>query len=187
ALPGAPLRRAPAGRAAAGVLIVPCPPAAHAADGSLTAAMLDTGSLPGGFTPDASPTGPVNRQLAQELGLDPGPGELVRTWLAPDGSEVIETAVDAGTRDHARAAATADVSVLKEEGAIRQPAAGFDVYGGYVQAGGKQYFMDVLSLARGPYLFGLHVLVPASSAASAGRLISELGTAQARKVPADTP
>ena len=183
----ASLRLATVVLAVVGVLIVTFSPAAHAAGGSLAAAMLDTGNLPAGFTPDASPTGPVNRQRAQELGLDPSPGESVRTWLAPDGSEVIETAVDAGTRDHARAAAADDVSVLKEQGATRQPVAGLDVYGGYVQAGGIQYFEDVLPLARGPYLFGLHVLVPASSAASAGRLISELGTAQARKVPADTP
>ena len=46
---------------------------------------------------------------------------------------------------------------------------------------------SMLPLARGPYLFGLHVLVPASSAGSAGRLMSELGAAQVRKVPADTP
>ena len=107
----------------------------------------------------------------------------MRTWLAADGAEVIETAVDTGTGDHARAGAASRVSVLQEQGATRQPVTGFDTYGGYV----GRYFELVLPLARGPYLFGLHVLVPASSAGSAGRLMSELGAAQARKVPANTP
>jgi hypothetical protein len=75
------------------------------------------------------------------------------------------------------------VSVLQKQGATRQPVAGFDVYGGFV----SQYFELVLPLARGPYLFGLHVLAPASAAGPAGDLMSELGAAQARKVPADTP
>jgi hypothetical protein len=96
---------------------------------------------------------------------------------------VVEAAVDAGTGDHARAGAASGVSTLKEQGATRQPVAGFDVYGGFV----GRYFELMLPLARGPYLFGLHVLVPASSAGSAGRLMSELGAAQVRKVPADTP
>ena len=107
----------------------------------------------------------------------------MRTWRAADGAEVVETAVDAGTGDHARAGAASGVSVLQEQGATRQPVTGFDVYGGFV----GRYFELVLPLARGPYLFGLHVLVPASSAGSAGRLMSELGAAQVRKVPADTP
>src|SRR6478609_12165648 len=73
--------------------------------------------------------------------------------------------------------------MLKKQGATRQPVAGFAVYGGFV----GRYFELVLSLPRGPYLFGLYVLVPPSSAGSAGRLMSELGAAQVRKVPADTP
>ena len=46
--------------------------------------------------------------------------------------------------------------------------------------------MLVLPLARGPYAFTLHVLVPAASAAAAGPLMSRLGAAQVRRVPADT-
>ena len=181
------LRRASVVLTAALVLTVTFSPGAHAADAGLAAAMLDTGDLPAGFTPDASLTGPLTGQRAQELGLNPGqtgPQDTwVGTWRAADGSEVVETAVDAGTGDHARAAAVSGVSVLKEQGATRQPVTGFDVYGGFV----GRYFELVLPLARGPYLFGLHVLVPASSAGSAGRLMSELGAAQVRKVPADTP
>jgi hypothetical protein len=183
----ASLRRAAVALTAALVLTVTFSPAAHAADTGLTAAMLDTGDLPPGFTPDASLTGPLTGQRAQELGPGTGqsgaPGAWVRTWLAADGAEVIETAVDTGTGDHARAGAASQASVLQEQGATGQPVTGFDVYGGYV----GRYFELVLPLARGPYLFGLHVLVPASSAGSAGRLMSELGAAQARKVPAGTP
>ena len=181
------LRRATVVLTAALVLTVTFSPSAHAADAGLTAAMLDTGDLPAGFTPDASLTGPLTSQRAQELGLNPGQtwaqDTWVRTWRAADGAEVIETAVDAGTGDHARAGAASGVSVLQEQGATRQPVTGFDVYGGYV----GQYFELVLPLARGPYLFGLHVLAPGSSAGSAGRLMSEIGAAQVRKVPADTP
>jgi hypothetical protein len=181
------LRRATVVLTAALVLTVTFSPVAHAADASLTAAMLDTGDLPTGFTPDASLTGPLTAQRAQDLGLNPGQSwsrdTSVRTWLAAGGTVVVEAAVDAGTGDHARAGAASGVSTLKEQGATRQPVAGFDVYGGFV----SRYFELVLPLARGPYLFGLHVLVPASSAGSAGRLMSELGAAQVRKVPADTP
>ena len=181
------LRRTTVVLTAALVLTVAFSPVAHAAGAGLTAAMLDTGDLPAGFTPDASLTGPLTGQRAQDLGLNPGQSwsrdTSVRTWLAAGGAEVIEAAVDAGTADHARAGAASGVSMLKEQGATRQPVAGFDVYGGFV----GRYFELVLPLARGPYLFGLHVLVPASSAGSAGRLMSELGAAQVRKVPAGTP
>lgn len=183
----ASLRRAAVALAAALVLTVTFSPVARAADAGLTAVMLDTGDLPAGFTPDAALTGPLTGQRAQDLG--PGLGQTrsegtwVRTWLAADGAEVIETAVDTGTGDHARAGAASQLSVLRKQGATGQPATGFDIYGGYV----GRYFVLVLPLARGPYLFGLHVLVPASSAGSAGRLMSALGAAQARKVPADTP
>ena len=181
------LRRAIVVLTAALVLTVTFSPGAHAADTGLTAAMLDTGDLPAGFTPDASLTGPLNDQRAQELGLSPGQtwsqDTWVRTWRATDGAEVIETAVDAGTGDRARAGASSGVSLLEKQGATRQAVTGFDVYGGFV----GQYFELVLPLARGPYLFGLHVLVPGSSPGSADRLMGELGAAQVRKVPADTP
>ena len=181
------LRRAIVVLTAALALTVAFSPGAHAADAGLTAAMLDTGDLPAGFTPDASLTGPLTGQRAQDLGLNPGqtwsPDTWVRTWRAADGSVVVETAVDAGTGDQARAGAASGVSVLQKQGATRQPVAGFDVYGGFV----SQYFELVLLLARGPYLFGLHVLAPASSAGPTGKLMSELGAAQVRKVPADTP
>ena len=181
------LRRAIVVLTAALVLTVTFSPGAHAADTGLTAAMLDTGDLPAGFTPDASLTGPLNDQRAQELGLNPGQtwaqDTWVRTWRAADGAEVIETAVDAGTGDRARAGASSGVSLLEKQGATRQAVTGFDVYGGFV----GQYFELVLPLARGPYLFGLHVLVPGSSPGSADRLMGELGAAQVRKVPADTP
>src|ERR1700750_328788 len=195
------LRRATVVLTAALVLTVTFSPVAHAADAGLAAAMLDTGDLPAGFTPDAALTGPLTAQRAQDLGLNPGQSwsrdTSIRTWLAPDGAVVVEAAVDAGTGDRARAGAASGVSTLKEQGATRQPVAGFDVYGGlarrglgpFAPAGGAaaRYFELSLPLARGPYLFGLHVLVPPSAAGSAGRLMSELGAAQVRKVPADTP
>ena len=181
------LRRATVVLTAALALTVTFSPVAHAADAGLTAAMLDTGDLPAGFTPDASLTGPLTAQRARDLGLNPGQSwsrdTSVRTWLAASGAVVVEAAVDAGTGDHARAGAASGVSMLKEQGATRQPGAGFDAYGGFV----GRYFELVLPLARGPYLFSLYVLVPASSAGSAGRLMSELDAAQVRKVPADTP
>ena len=186
----AALRRAIVALAAALVLTVAFSPGAHAADVGLTAAMLDTGDLPAGFAPSASLTGPLTGQRAQQLGLPSGqsaaPDTWVRTWLAADGAEVVETAVDAGTGDNARAGAASGVSVLKQQGATRQPVTGFDVYGGYI----GRYFELVLPLARGPYVFGLHVLLPASStasAASADGLMSSLAAAQVGKVPADAP
>ena len=186
----AALRRAIVALAAALVLTVVFSPGAHAADAGLTAAMLDTGDLPAGFAPSASLTGPLTGQRAQQLGLPSGqsaaPDTWVRTWLTADGAEVIETAVDAGTGDNARAGAASGVSVLKQQGATRQPVTGFDVYGGYI----GRYFELVLPLARGPYFFGLHVLLPASStssAASADGLMSSLAAAQAGKAPADAP
>ena len=159
------LRRAIVALTAALVLTITFPLGAHAADIGVTASMLDTGDLPVGFTPDASLTGPLTGQRAQDLGLNvaqAGSREtwVVRTWLGPGGAEVIETAVDAGTGDQARAGAASGVSVLQKQGATRQPVAGFDVYGGYV----GQNFELVLPLARGPFLFGLHVLAPAPSA-----------------------
>ncbi|HEY7881743.1 MAG TPA: hypothetical protein VID31_12895, partial [Streptosporangiaceae bacterium] len=181
------LRRATVVLTAALALTVTFSPVAHAAGAGLTAAMLDTGDLPAGFNPDASLTGPLTAQRARDLGLNPGQSwsrdTSVRTWLAASGAVVVEAAVDAGTGDHARAGAASGVSMLKEQGATRQPGAGFDAYGGFV----GRYFELVLPLARGPYLFSLYVLVPASLAGSAGRLISELDAAQVRKVPADTP
>jgi hypothetical protein len=181
------LRRAIVVLTAALVLTVTFSSGAHAADAGLTAAMLDTGDLPAGFTPDASLTGPLTGQLVRALGLNPAQTWSrdieVRTWRAADGAEVTETAVDAGTGGHARAGAASEVSDLEKQGATRQPVAGFDVYGGFV----GPYFELVLPLARGPYLLGLHVLVPPSSAGSAGRLMSDIGAAQVRKVPADTP
>ena len=146
----AALRRAIVALAAALVLTVAFSPGAHAADVGLTAAMLDTGDLPAGFAPSASLTGPLTGQRAQQLGLPPGqsaaPDTWVRTWLTADGAEVIETAVDAGTGDNARAGAASGVSVLKQQGATRQPVTGFDVYGGYV----GRYFELVLRWPAGP-------------------------------------
>src|SRR5215467_4618016 len=183
----ASLRRAAVALTAALVFTVTFSSVAHAADTGPGAVMLDTGDLPAGFTADAALTGPLTGQRAQDLGPAAGQagseGTRVRTWRAADGTEGIETAVDTGTGDHARAGAESQLSVLREQGAIRQPVTGFDVYGGYV----GRYFVLVLPLARGPYLFGLHVVVPASSARSAGGLMSDLGAAQVRRVPADTP
>src|SRR6266849_182916 len=72
--------------------------AGNSSGGRLGAAMLDTGDLPAGFWPDAALTGPLNLQRARALGLNPsGSGSVaawVRTWQAPDGSEVVEAAVD---------------------------------------------------------------------------------------------
>ena len=85
------LRRATVVLTAALVLTVTFSPVAHAADAGLTAAMLGTGDLPAGFMPDASLTGPLTGQRAQELGLRPsqtGPQDTwVRTWLGADGSD----------------------------------------------------------------------------------------------------
>jgi len=63
------LRRATVVLTAALVLTVTFSPVDHAADAGLTAAMLDTGDLPAGFTLDASLTGPLTGQRAQDLGL----------------------------------------------------------------------------------------------------------------------
>lgn len=168
--------------------------AGAAAGGGVAAVMLDTGDLPAGFQPDAAMTGPLDGHRAQVLGIDPNQIAAldiwVRAWTWPQRAEVVEMAVDAGTRDHAQVAAASGVAVLMKEGAARQSIAGpvrLAAYGAFVQASGSRYFELALPLARGPYYFGLHVLVPGSSAASASSLMSALAAAQMRKVPAGTP
>ena len=164
---------------------------ADAGGGSLATEMLDKGDLPASFQPDASLTGPLTGERAQELGVNPGQaGSLdtwVRTWQAPDRFEVVETAADTGTHSRAQEIVAAAVAMLTKQGAIRQPVAGFAVYGGYIQPSRTRYFVLVLPLARGPYAFSLHVVVPAASAAAAGPLMGRLAAAQVRRVPADTP
>ena len=188
--------------AAALVLAVTTSAGAHAAPragtggSGLAAAMLDTGDLPAGFQPYASLTGPLDGKRAQALGVDPsqfGPHEaLVRAWLSPQGTEeVIETGVDAWTHDNAQADVASETPDLLRQGLVRQPLPGparLDAYGRqFTRADGTRLFVLALPLARGPYDFGLRVYTPASSAASAGRLMSALAAAQVRKVPADTP
>ena len=73
---------------------------ADAGGGSLATEMLDKGDLPASFQPDASLTGPLTGERAQELGVNPGQaGSLdtwVRTWQASDRFEVVETAAATG-------------------------------------------------------------------------------------------
>jgi hypothetical protein len=161
-------------------------------EGGLATAMLDTGDLPAGFQPYASMTGPLDGKRAQALGIDSSQfgahAALVRAWLWPHQAEVIETGVDAWTRDDAQAGVTAAVSDLSRQGAVRQPLPGparLAAYSAPVQANGIRVL--VLPLARGPYDFGLRVYTAASSAASAGSLMGTLAAAQMLKVPADTP
>ena len=66
------LRRATVVLTAALVLTVTFSPVAHAADAGLTAAMLDTGDLPAGFTLDASLTGPLTGQGSGYTGASAG-------------------------------------------------------------------------------------------------------------------
>ena len=188
--------------AAALVLAVTTSAGAHAAPragaggSGLAAAMLDTGDLPAGFQPYASLTGPLDGKRAQALGIDPsqfGPHEaLVRAWLSPQGTEeVIETGVDTWTHDNAQADVASETPDLLRQGLVRQPLPGparLDAYGRqFTRADGTRLFVLALPLARGPYDFDLRVYTPASSAASAGSLMSALAAAQVRKVPADTP
>ena len=167
-------------------------PTAGTGEGGLAAAMLDTGDLPAGFQPYASMTGPLDGKRAQALDIDPSQfgahAALVRAWLWPHQAEVVETGVDAWTRDDAQAGATSAVSDLLRQGAVRQPLPGparLAAYSAPVQVNGIRLLM--LPLARGPYDFGLRVYTAASSAASAGSLMSALAAAQERRVPADTP
>lgn len=170
-------------------------PRAGTGGGGLAAAMLDTGDLPAGFQPDASMTGPLDGERAQALGIDPNQfgshDALVAAWFSPHSAEeVVETAFDAWTRENAQAGVASGASELLKEGAARQLLPGpapFDAYGAFIQVNGIRLFVLVLPLARGPYDFGLRVYIPASSAASAGSLMSALAAAQVRKVPADTP
>jgi hypothetical protein len=157
--------------------------------------MLQNGDLPAGFQPYAPLTGPMNAKRAQVLGIDMsqlgGHEEWVRTWTSQGiGDEVIETAADAGTSDAAQAGVAASAPDLLKQGLVKQPIAGpvrFVAYSSYLQINGARYFVLVLPMARGPYDFALRVYVPAQSAASASGLMSNLATAQWRKVPADTP
>ena len=169
-------------------------PRAGSGGGGLAGAMLDTGDLPAGFQPVASLTGPLDGKRAQALGIDPNQlgahDALVRAWLSLHRAEVVETGVDAWTRGDAQAGVASGVSNLLRQGAVRQSLPGparLDAYGAFVQVNGTRLFVLVLPLARGPYDFGLRVYTAASSAASAGSLLSSLAAAQERKVPADTP
>jgi len=162
---------------------------ADAGGDGLAATMLDTGDLPTGFQPDVSLTGPLTGQRAQDLGADPdraGPQDSwVRTWRAPDGYAVIEMVTDTGTHGRAQEVAADTVTLLTKQGAIRQPVAGFAVYGRSIPP--SRIFVLVLPLALGPYAFALRVQVPPASAAAADRLMSRLAAAQVRRVPANTP
>ena len=170
-------------------------PRAGAGGGGLAAAMLDTGDLPAGFQPDASLTGPLDGERAQALGIDPSQlgshDALVRAWLSPRrAAEVVETGADTWTRDDAQAVVASSASDLLKQGAVRQSLPGparLDGYGAFVQGNGTRLFLLVLPLARGPYVFVLRVYTAASSAGSAGSLMSAVAAAQMRKVPADTP
>ena len=163
--------------------------------GGLAAAMLDTGDLPAGSQPDASLTGPLTGERAQALGIDPSQlgshDALVRAWLSPHrAEEVVETGADTWTRDDAQAGVASTASDLLKQGAVRQSLPGparLDGYGGFVQGNGTRLFLLVLPLARGPYFFVLRVYTAASSAGSAGSLMSAVAAAQLRKVPADAP
>ncbi len=163
--------------------------------GALAASMLHDGDLPTGFQPYEPLTGPLDGQRAQALGIDlsqfgPQSG-WVRDWVSPHtGDEVIETGIDAGTRDAAEANLAATASALLKQGLVRQTAGGqvrFDAFSAFVELDGVRYLVLVLPLARGPYDFGLRVYVPASAAASASTLMSSLATTQIRRVPANTP
>ena len=170
-------------------------PRAGTGGSGLAAAMLDTGDLPAGFQPDASMTGPLDGKRAQALGIDASQfgahDALVRAWFSPHPTEeVMETGLDAWTHSDAQAGVTSAASRVLRQGAVRQTLPGparLDAYGAFVQVNGARLFVLLLPLARGPYDFGLRVYTAASSAASAGPLMSALAAAQMGKVPADTP
>ena len=159
------LRRAIVVLTAALVLTVAFSPGAHAADAGLTAAMLDTGDMPAGFMPDASLTGPLTGQRAQELGLNPGqtwsPGHL-GAHLA--GGRRIRGGRDRGQRRHRRPGPGG--RRVRGVRLCRSRARPGSLWRASTFTAGSwsQYFELVLLLARGPYLFGVHVLAPASSA-----------------------
>jgi hypothetical protein len=168
-------------------------PADGTGGGGLSAAMLATGDLPAGFQPYPGMTGPLDGKRAQALGIDPSQfgahDALVRAWLSHQAA-VVETGVDAWNRGDAQSEVASSTSDLLRQGAVRQPLPGparLDAYHVFVQANGSRLFVLLVPLARGPYFFGLRVETAASSAASAGRLMSTLAAAQERKVPADTP
>jgi len=169
--------------------------AAPGAD-ALAAAMLHDSDLPAGFQPDAALTGPLDTARAQALGIDLSgidPQQWqVRGWIAVRQAVVAEIAADGGTRDAAQAAVTGVDAALLKAGYARQSVAGpvpLTAFGTSVQDDGTTLFLLALPMARGPYFFVLRVYVQdsASAPASAGRLMSTLAAAQARRVPASTP
>ena len=110
----------------------------------LAAAMVQTADLPAGFRPYAPATGQMNAQRAQLLHFNLDALNLhegwARTWLSPPPpDEVVELAIDAGTRDSAQAAAAAAAANLTRQGAARQPIAGpvrFAAFSGRLQLNG---------------------------------------------------
>jgi hypothetical protein len=112
-------------------------PRAGTGGGGLAAAMLDTGDLRAGFQPDASMTCPLDGKRAQALGIDASQfgshDALVRAWFWPHSAEeVVETGVDAWTRDKAQAWVASVRSGLLRQGWVRQPLPGparLDAYG----------------------------------------------------------
>ncbi len=161
--------------------------------GILAAAMLQNSDLPTGFQPYPPLTGHLDATRARAVGLDPGKigqDQWIRTWVSHSGDEVMEVGDDPGTRDAAQTQLVETIPGLLKQGLVRQTIAGpvrFDAFSTYLSSGGARYFVIVLPMARGPYDFGLRVVVPASAAASASGLMSTLATAQWRRVPADTP
>ena len=169
---------------------------AHAAtsEDPLAAAMVQTADLQP-LQPYAPLTGPLDAKRAQVLAIDISPlgseDKWVRTWLSPrPQDEVIELAFDAGNRGGAQAAVTSAAAGLLKQGTARQTVAGpvrFDAFSEYFQSNGVRYFALVLPLARGPYFSCCAYTSQPRRPASAGGLMSDLATAQWRKVPADTP
>jgi hypothetical protein len=172
---------------------------AYSSQDGITAVMLADADLPAGFLPNAPFTGPLNLKRGKILGINANSVRAfnspklawVRCWVsARSGEGVCELAVDSGTRESAQAAIAPFESGALEAGYVKEPVAGPP---GFIAFRINSLVRDIpyqnlkLSLARGPYLFVLYVVVPTRSSAQGSQLIGELATAQWRKVPNDTP
>ena len=157
--------------------------------------LLGRADLPAGFQPYTPLTGPLDAKRGQVVAIVANQYDLEHGWVrdwrsASTGQQVIEVVIDEGTREAAKADTASFDSAMLKSGRVREPISGpahLVSFRATVQLEGIDWLVLTLSMARGPYYFGLHVFAPVQSSASASLLMSKLAAAQWQKVPDNTP
>jgi hypothetical protein len=178
-----------------GVHPVGSPRAASTGEAGLASLLLGRANLPAGFQPYAPLTGPLDAKRGRVVAMIANRYDLKHGWVrdwrsASTGQQVIEVVIDEGTRATAQADVASFDSTMLKGGRVRQPIVGpahLVSFKATIRLGGIDWLVLSLSMARGPYFFGLHIFAPVQSSTSASQLMSKLAAAQWQKVPGNTP